>query len=239
MKQNILSFLYLFVLLGLSSSTWSFTATTTNVTSLLLNSDFSSGSSNWSAITTPGQSEVIFDSVNGIAKLRCYTGGAVVFLQSWNNSSTLANIVDFSANTIMRDEISVKVWLKGSGDNTYSPGTIAGAFAIGLNGALALPWSWDTLGFPLEWGAATGLSYSNYAYDSEIRVTGGFSSDTNNLWGTVTSWTILGITFTPIYQDWWQLRNIQLVYVANQNQPVAGTEIWIDKIEIDAIVFSP
>jgi hypothetical protein len=219
--------------------------TTLNVTPLLYNNSFdiqtsvSSAVVGWTVLTTLGMTEIESGtSTDGrnVARLKAlYSNSSIAVLatlQTWDNIGTTSayHSIDFSTTSppTVHDAIIVKVWAKGSGIAAFGNGTVTGSFSVLLQSALSLS------------TVAVGASYNGGSLslfrDMRVTESEGFKAlGSDGIFGVMTTWNVFTFTFTPPgYCDWWQIRNLQLNYLAAANQPFP-TELVIDRVELYTI----
>ncbi len=241
MKRNLKIILMIGCLFGSFLSGYGYVVNTTNETPLIYNNSFNSGLSGWTMLNTAGLTTVVTGTSSdgrSVIKLRSLysstTISKVAGVQTWDGTGLSSNyhVIDFTTTytvlsngtvyavlsnmTVVRDGIIIKVWAKGSEDAAYGNGTVTGTFAILLQSAVALP------------SDTTILNYDITTFQSE-----GFKAISPDIvFGRMTTWNVFTFNFIPSGQcDWWQIRNLQLSYTANQNQ-ATPTELWIDRIEL-------
>ena len=214
--KRIIYFWILNVLLY--SFTWCVSEDTVDISYILPDGgNFTNGTVGW-FIETENYGAV--SSLSGYVILDCGPDdrAAIRMLPSFDPSSPGY----ISLDTIIHHELQLSVKIKGSpvGDSTHGNSTVNGTFVCWLRGGLAVEGS----------GVDNDSTYQNITIGPDTTIY------SNVEWGRFTTWVWITYYFTLPHQDWFQIRDIMLSYKVYP-QATYRTQIWIDKITLEAIRF--
>jgi hypothetical protein len=231
MKKILLMFIISLFCLVITNSN-AYKISTTNVTSCITNSDFTT-LNGWYSFYDP--------SLSGVSIVTCLNEVGVLLKTNYCNTTVCAqagiqnyspagtyypiNLLNSDKTEIVHDALVLKIQYMASTPACWSESSsyISGDLYVLMQSCLSCSTDDNNINPP-------------YMTDTEIFQLGGFNVSTSQpIYCKATSWTDMYLTFIPPEEsDWWQIRNLCIGYIGMPNQP-CKSGIIINKIELYAI----